>query len=157
VSNVVVALCMPNVPAPAPPPGGPGAVGISKVFLDGRKEGAVCAGAGVGFVRGGSTGVGVCRGGARCEGGAGVGLGLGEGEGVVAGAGAGMWAGEGRGCDWTRVGKGGNVESGTDMLGACGTMGYEDAGKCAAAVEAAVGAAGGTGEVGGGGANGEGG
>ena len=66
-------------------------------------------------------GVAVRRGGARCKGGAGVGLGLREGEGVVAGAGVG--AGEGGGCDWTRAGKGGNVESGMDMLGACVTEG----------------------------------
>jgi hypothetical protein len=91
----------------------------------------VSAGAGAGFVCGGCTGVGVCRDGARCEVSAGVGLGLGEGEGEgeVAGAGAGVGAGQGGGCDRTRAGKGRNVESSTNMLGACVTMGYEDAGK----------------------------
>lgn len=148
MSNVVVVFCTPNVPAPAP--GGPGAVGMSKVFLDGRKEGAVCAGVGAGFVCGGCTGVGVCRrDGARCcEAGTGVELGLGDNEGVVASAGAGVGAAGGGGCDMARAGKGGNVESGTDKLGACVTIGYE---------EAVVEAASGTGEGGGGGANGEGG
>ena len=91
-------------------------MGMSKVFLDGRKEEGRGTGAGLGLVCGGCTGVGVRRGGARCKGGAGEGLGLREGEGVVAGAG--VCAGEGGGCDWTRAGKGGNVESGTDMFGA---------------------------------------
>ncbi len=120
VSSVVVALCTPNVPAPAAPPGGPGAVGMSKVFLDGRKEdasggtgaGAVADG---GLVCGGGTGVGVRRAGARCDGG--TGAGLGEGESVGAGA------GEDGGCVWTRAEKGGNCESGTDMPDACMTTG----------------------------------
>ena len=126
MSNVVVAFCMPSVPVPAP-----GAVGISKVFLDGRKEDAVWAAVGGGFVCGGCTGAGVCRDGARCEVGAGVELGLGDGEGVIvsAGAGAGVGAAVGGGCDMARAGKGGNVESGTDKLGACVTIGYEFAEK----------------------------
>ena len=130
MSNVVVAFCMPNVPVPAP-----GAVGISKVFLDGRKEDAVWAAVGGGFVCGGCMGAGVCRDSARCEVGAGVELGLGDGEGVIvsagvgAGTGAGVWAAVGGGCDMERAGKGGNVESGTDKLGACVTIGYEFAEK----------------------------
>jgi hypothetical protein len=124
VSMVVVALCTPNVPAPAAPPGGPGAVGMSNVFLDGRKEeeDGGSAGVGGGFLCGEGTGVGVRRAGARCGGCAGVGLGAGVGEGVVAGAGVGAGAGEGGGCVW-RAGKGGNVESGTDTLVAWMTMG----------------------------------
>ena len=132
MSNVVVAFCMPNVPVPAP-----GAVGISKVFLDGRKEDAVWAAVGGGFVCGGCTGAGVCRDSARCEVGTGVELGLGDGEGVIvsagagagAGAGVGVGAAVGGGCDMARAGKGGNVESGTDKLGACVTIGYEFAEK----------------------------
>lgn len=76
VSSVVVAvaLCMPNVPAPAAPPRGGGAVGMSKVFWDVRKEEEDDTG-------GGGTGVGVRRAGVRCEGGEGVGAGTEAGEG----------------------------------------------------------------------------
>lgn len=111
---VVAALCTPSVPAPA---GGAGAVGMSNVFLDGRKEeDGVSESAGLGgglvCVGGVGTGVGVRRAGARCEG-----AGLGDGKGVTADVGVGEWEGEGGG-GWTRAGKRGN-----DTLAAGMTMG----------------------------------
>jgi hypothetical protein len=109
-----------NDPVPAEPPGGPGAVGMSKVFLGRIEEGGVGSGAGAG---GSCTGVWVRLDCARCEVGAGVRLGLREGEGVVDGVG--VVAGGGAGCDWTRAadGEGGNAEGGTDMLEAGVTIG----------------------------------
>jgi hypothetical protein len=87
----------------------------------------MCAGAGAGFICGGCTGVGMCCDGVCCKVSAGVGLGLGKSE--VTSASAGVGAGECRGCNRMKAGNGRNVESSMDMLGACVTMGYEDAGK----------------------------
>ena len=71
----------------------------------------------------GSTGVGVCCGGARWRR-----RGIGIGHGMVASAGAKVEEGnvEGGCCDRTRARKGRDVESDINMLGACATMGYEN-------------------------------
>ena len=103
-----------DVPAPAEPLGGPGAVGMSNVFLGWIiEEDGVGVGAGTDADEG-CTGVWVRLDCVRCEVGAGVGLELREGEGVVDGVR--VVAGGGAGCDWTRAaeGEGGNAEGGTE-------------------------------------------